>query len=200
MPKRLALKEWAQLDDLRQKITAKAEEGNWMALPDLIAEYIRFCGERADVEKDAWFDTVSIYVACTQAQLPAKKFPILTSKEKHKKMPWEYEGRTWYFWLNLFANHYGWSDNQIAVMDVDDAIGLYQEILIGEQMEDEFEYGLHEVAYEYNTTTKKSKFRPLPRPDWMAQYTPEAKKTLVKKIKMPKSMMPVGNIETLTED
>lgn len=194
-PRRLPLREWADLDDIRQKMDAGIEKGDVVGVSELILKTIEACGVKAK-SNAPWFYTVQIYSECLLENAPRKKFPILMSKEKSKKMPWEYEGRTWYFWLNMFADRYGWSEDQIGRLDIDDAIGLYQEILVERQIRDEFEWGLHEVAYEYIPATKKSKYRPLPRPDWMVQYAPGEKKP-VKKTKILKAMMPVGNIETI---
>jgi hypothetical protein len=125
------------------------------------------------------------------------KFPILTSKDKQKPLPWEYDGRTWYFWLNTFAEHYGWDDERVGNMDIDTAIGLYQEIQIEEQLKSEFTYGLSEVAYVYDKNTKKSRFSPLPRPQWMLGIAPKDKP--VKTYPMPAIALPKGNIVFLDD-
>jgi hypothetical protein len=119
-------------------------------------------------------------------------FPILTSqtKENDNKLPWEYDGRGWYFWLNLFAKSYGWDEKTIGELDIDTAIGLYQETQIDEQLDREWEWGMSEIAYPYNDRTKKSEFRQLPRPDWMMPMAPKH----VPVVKIRKDMIPVGNV------
>lgn len=194
---RLNLKDWSRLDDIRQKINTEAEAGRWQIVPNLIIESIILCG--AEIEDPPWMDVAELYVEAVTLNQPRIKFPIFTSKEKGKKMPWEYEGRTWYFWLNLFAGQYGWAAQDIGELDLDDAFGLYEEIVVDDQHEKEWEYGLSEMAYVYNTTTKKSHFRPLSKPDWMLLSPDQAKKS-VKKIRMPKSALPVGEIINLTPD
>jgi hypothetical protein len=194
-PSRLSLRGWAALEDLRRSIDSAAEEGEWSVVPELIFQSIELCCE---VDRDSdWMEVAATYNQILQLNLPTKKFPMLTSKDKGKPMPWEYPGRSWYFWLNVLAKSYGWSAEEIGEMDVDDAIGLYQEIVIDDQLENEWQWGLSEMSYEYNNSTKKSHFKPLPRPDWMKGVVGKPKP--VPKIKMPVRMMPVGNIFNLDE-
>ena len=58
-----------------------------------------------------------------------------------------------------------------------------------DQLEREFYYGLSEVAYHYDAATKKSKFVPLPRPNWMR---PKVEPEKVVKTPIPASMIPMG--------
>lgn len=191
-PRRLPLKRWAALDDLRRSIDDAAQEGKVSLIPAYIYSVIEIATE-AKVDRGVfWQEAARTYNACLDVNAPTKKPPILTTKEKTTPLPWEYPGRSWYFWLNLFSVHYGWSAEEIGEMDLDDAIALYQEILIDEQLEKEFYYGLSEVAYPYNVSTKKSKFAPMPRPDWMKGVASTPKP--VKMVKMLKSMLPQGNV------
>lgn len=138
-----------------------------------------------------WYEFVALFSAAAQANSPTIEFPILRgSGEVDKKLPWEYDGRAWYFWLNLFADVYGWDIDTVSNLDIDDAIGLYQEIEIGRQLEKEWQWGLSEVAYPYNKSTKKSEYRPLPRPNWMMPLVPKH----LPIVKMKKSFLPVGNV------
>jgi hypothetical protein len=109
---------------------------------------------------------------------------------KDEKESWDYSGRTWYIWSHMLASNYGWTLDTISAMEFEDAISLMQEIMINEQLNREWQWGLSEIAYSYNSTSKESKLRKLPRPDWMEV-------TLVKpitKVMIPKNMMPVGGI------
>lgn len=195
-PRRLTLKSWATMDDFRRSIEAATKEGNWSAVPDLIFQLVETAND--NVDRDSfWIEIAQLYNETLSANQPTKNFPILNTREKSKKLPWEYSGRGWYFWLHVFAINYGWDESYIAEMDIDDAVGLYQEILIDNQLDQEWEWGLSEVAYGYDKVTKKSKFNSLPRPDWMRGITPEKK--AVKKIRMPKRMMPQGEVLILDE-
>lgn len=195
-PRRLTLKGWAAMEDLQRKIDSSAKEGNWSDIPELIFQTSELCFKRIN-RNSFWIESMELYLKSLKANSPTKKFPILSSKEKSKPMPWEYQGRTWYFWLNTFAKLYGWEEKQIATLDIDDAIGLYQETIIDEQLEKEWDWGLSENAYEYNKTTKKSTFKPMPRPDWMARIVGKPK--AVKTRKIAKNALPVGEIIILDE-
>lgn len=198
-PRRLTLKSWAAMEDVKQKIDKESKEGHWSAIPELIIQVIKLATEdKRDFRNLFWLDVSQTYTASIVANLPIKDPPLLTSKEKQKTMPWEYEGRTWYFWLNLFAKHYGWGEKQIEVMDIDSAIALYQEILVDQQLEQEFHYSLSEIAYPYSKSTKTSKYQPMPRPDWMRMVAPP-KNQPVKTTQMPKTVFPVGNVINLDE-
>lgn len=196
-PRRLQLKDWAKLEDVRRKIDHEAEWGRWQSISDLIIDSIKICTkDKVDYSKVFWMDAVEIYTESMQINSPTKPLPILSAKEKGKPLPWEYDGRTWYFWLNMFAANYGWDSERVSVLDIDDAIALYQEIVIDQQMSQEWEWGLSEVSYEYIPSLKKSKFRPLPRPSWMLT-TASSERKPEKKVKILKSMLPQGKVVEL---
>lgn len=191
---RLKFREWIRLEDVKKKIDTEAQEGNWQKIPNLIFEFIILCG--AEVDDPPWMEVQRLYNESVVENLPTVNLPLFHSKEKGKEKPWDYEGRSWYFWLNTFAKSYGWTPEIVAELDVDDAIALYQEILVDTQMQQEWEWGLSEVAYPYNKTTKKQHFKALGRPDWMSQYSslPSQK---VKTIKIPIKALPVGVVISL---
>lgn len=185
---RKLLKEWLALEEIRAKIIEAAEQKNH----SLISEGVRkFVSAASSVEyKDmVWFETLQNFENALSANLPIHPFPLLKSKEKGKVMPWEYEGRTWYYWLHIFSRWYGWTEEQIANLDIDTAIGLLQEILISEQMEHEWNWSLTEIAYPYNKSTKKSEFKELPRPDWMQKIVPKPEKIKIRRDLLPQGLV-----------
>lgn len=195
-PRRLTLRGWAALDDLRRSIEEEAGEGNWYKIPSLIFQAIELSCE---IEREMfWMDAVELFRETISENTPTKDFPILRSKDKSEAMPWEYPGRSWFFWLNLFASHYGWSEPEVGELDIDTAIGLFQEIQVDNQLRDEFNWGLSENAYSYDKTTKKSKLIKLPRPPWMTRLVEKKKK--VKKMPTLSVSMPAGEIVKLTPD
>ncbi len=195
--RRLTLRGWAAIDDKRRSIEDASKEGESFLVSNLIFEIIEFVTSKKLPKETFWMDVAGIYGQVIEKNNPTKIFPILTSKEKSKPLPWEYLGRSWYFWLNLFAENYGWSEDQVSSMDIDTAIALYQEIIISGQLENEWQYGLSEIAYQYNPSTKKSHFKPLPRPDWMRGIV--GKQKPVKTSKIPVAMMPAGVVINLDE-
>lgn len=191
---RLKFKEWIQLDSIKKKIDEEAEAGHWQAIPDLIFQFITACGYELD--DPPWMEAAEAFTSAVEENKPRIQFPIFKSRERGKHQPWEYEGRSWYFWLNVFARNYGWTGEVVAELDLDDAIGLYQEILVDEQFEKEWQHSLSELAYQYNKATKKSVFKPLGRPDWMSQYD-RVPNQPIKTVKIPVKAMPIGVIINL---
>lgn len=191
---RLRLKKWCGLESLRKKMDdaiSKKDFDNYYAYTVQTIEMASISLPEINWEEVPWIEIAQAQNAVVILNNVTKDFPILHgSGQEEKVQPWEYDGRAWFFWLNLFASNYGWNEYAIAEMDVDTAIGLYQEITISDQMEKEWEYGLSEVSYVYNKTTNLSEFKPLPRPDWMKPIIPKE----LPVIRMRKDMLPLGNI------
>jgi len=199
-PKRLRLRKWAKLEGLRKSIREHAKHGIYLPCADMVYSTIRLCGVIGNFSKKPWFETVEIYGNCYLENLPRVKFPMLSGDGDDDTIPWEYDGRDWYWWLNMFARNYGWGESQVEKLDIDDAIGLYQEIIVQDQFDKEWQHGLSELAYEYVPATKKSKYKPLERPKWMRMTKEMIKSKPIKKIKILASMMPQGNIVNLDEE
>lgn len=143
-----------------------------------------------DLDGLPWFEAVTAMALLNQLNR-IHDLPLLRHPEKDSDVPWDYPERSWYWWLHLFAKHYGWEKSQVEALDIDEALALLQEILVEEQLEREWEWSLSEVAYPYNPTTKKAPYKPLPRPAWM---TGKAKIIAGTVVKFRKSMLPVGAI------
>ena len=79
----------------------------------------------------------------------------------------------------------------IGDLHVVEAFAKIQEIVVDEQLDREFIYGLSEVAYRYDKASKSSKFVPLPRPVWMRPKIEPVKKVLI-----PAAMLPMGVVMT----
>ena len=197
---RLTLRGWAVLEDLRGRIETSAKDGDLDSVYELIYHYVwNGMGAKMDLDSMSWMDIAELFAAIIEANQPLIQFPILTQKHKEVTMPWEYPGRTWYFWLHSFAKEYGWDEEKVGNLDIDTAIGLYQEITIDEQLKAEWEWGLTDLAYEYNQKTKRAVFHPLERPSWM-QGIVRRQKPVTKKVKIRRDMLPVGNVVQLDED
>ena len=196
--KRLNLKEWTVLEENKVVMQEAVKRKDFHGIFDTVSSSIS-TASNANItwEDKPWFDMLHAYGEAIAINSPTKPFPILTSSdEKNEKLPWEYPGRIWYFWVNLFGNKYGWTKEQIEILDIDDAIGLYQETLIDEQLQREWEWiGYGEVAFPYDTSTKKSTFKSLVRPMWMMGITAKPKT-----VKILKSLVPVGNVVEMKND
>lgn len=204
--RRLTLREWAKMDDWRKSIKDAILNGETDKAADLIhkssflplPKFIPYRIALWMAERCFWMNVVSLFTAGLERNVPTKRFPILTVKSDGKPEAWEYEGRGWYFWLNIFAEAYGWTAEKVSRLDLDDAIALYQEIVASDHARREWEYGLSEVAYEYMASTKQSRYKPLQKPSWMMPTAETAtRKTTQPKIKILKSMMPLGNVVDL---
>lgn len=171
---------------------------NGQDVGNLILSYLSISSDMSERDKGLpWYEIVEVFFSCMEQNKIRFQFPILKqgpgAKEEH---PWNYPGRDWYYWLNLFASAYGWTADQVEGLDIDDAIALLQEIELDDQFQKEWEHGLSEIAYPYDAGSKKKKFVPLKRPRWMNKM-PDVTK-LVRKI--PKKMLPVGLVLKTNED
>lgn len=186
------LKVWLILEDLYLRIREAAESGNGAEFVDFIYSYLSaaFSIRVVDLEVCAWHDLIKAFTADHNHNRPNIDFPVLRlAKEKQKSTEngWEYSERNWFMWLHLLAKVYGWSIEYIANLEVNNAIALLQEILVEDQLDREFQWSMSEIAYPYNENTKKSKFQPLDRPEWMQPVPKE-----VKTVKIRTSDLPVG--------
>lgn len=121
---------------------------------------------------------------------PQVELPILSpSDERSKDESWDYPDRTWHLYSHMLAKAYGWTLSEISQLRVEEALAKIQEIIVDEQLDREFYYGLSEIAYHYDKNSKVSRFVPLQRPHWM-----RPKMQPIKKSPIPKSMLPIGNI------
>ena len=175
------------LEELRAKILEAADK-NYADVSAAVRKYLSTASS-VEYQETVWYQTVKDYESALQANFPVHSFALLKSREKREKMPWEYEGRTWYYWLHVFSKNYGWPEEQIAKLDIDTAIGLLQEILISGQTEHEWQWSLTEIAYPYNSATKKSVFHELPRPDWMKKIVPKPQKMKISKDLLPQGLV-----------
>jgi hypothetical protein len=176
------LKKWLQLEQIRSENTDRIEG---------IYTYLSVFLDITDKEIEAlsWMDTLTLYQKSIEINKPELKLPYLEHPDrKLNDDPWNYPQRLWYSFAHLLASAYHWSIEQIANMDVDDALAMVQEILIDTTLKREWEYSLTTLAYYPDHQGGTTRFHPLPRPAWMIA---EQK---IRKVMMPKSAMPVGNV------
>lgn len=190
---RLHLRKWCELESVKKRMDDAISAKDFDTYFAYTVRFIEMASSSVSIDWDLvpWYEVVGAYNEAVRLNSPTIEFPILTgNKEENKKAPWEYDGRSWFFWLNLFASNYGWTSDTVSEIDIDTAIGLYQEITLEGQLEKEWQYGLSEISYPYNSSTKKQEFKPLERPDWMKPPIPKQ----LPVIKMRKDMLPMGHI------
>jgi hypothetical protein len=191
--RKFRLKEWLGMQAYLSTIRAAAKTQS-PGLPDLI---YRFLAAATDSNEEHWKRlywelAVNGMVQIQQANEFAWKPPLALFPDEVEaaKSPWLYTGRDWYFWRHVFTEYYGWQEQYIADLEVEEAFALMQEIMTEEQMEKEWEYGLSEKSVSYDPKTKQGHFNPLPRPNWMRPATP-----VITKVRVKKSMLPEGVID-----
>lgn len=197
---RLRLKAWSGLEGLKQELDTATSKHDFNLIFNSMVKFIEVAVSPSpsgvEWDKVPWYEFLEIYSKVIEINSPKIEFPVMRgSGTNTKKQPWEYEGRSWYFWFNLFAKHYGWTELYIANLDIDDALGLYQELQIDDQLQKEWEWGLSEIAYPYEASTKKQKYKPLQRPNWMMPMVPKQ----LPVVKMKRAHLPMGNIIDLQE-
>ena len=191
---RYRLRQWLELEEIHTQVQQAVDVQDVEKLADGLIAYISTAVGKRWLEHLPWQLVVSLYAQIVSANLPDQKFPLLRAKGKDEKVSWDYLGRSWYAWLHIFAKEYGWSREYIATLDIDETLALFQEILVQDQLEKEFAWGMSEIAYAYDPNTKSSKFNQLERPVWMR---PDPVKDYMKrkqKLKpIPQILMPVGS-------
>lgn len=179
------LKEWISLDEAKEQIYKNPT-------PDGIFEYLfRATGKDADFWKPLpWFEIAQAYLDISLLNQVEIELPILDSRDgKSQSNPWDYPGRGWYVWLNMFAKAYSWQAEYIAKLEVEDAFALFQELETDRQLQREWEWQLTEIAYPYNANSKKNEFHTLPRPSFM-----RLKAGPPKPVRIRRDLLPVGNV------
>lgn len=196
---RLRLRKWLALEEIREEVNKAAENRNIDRFVQSVYSYISAAIDIPVEELEVLpsYEIIEAYSVILSTNVPKLDFPLLKAKVQEKKVAWDYEGRTWYLWSNVLSGKYGWTLEYMAELDVDDAIALFQEILVDEQLEREWQWSRSEIAYQLNPQTKKSEFKPLSRPNWMdapVVYKP------VKKGKIPKDLIPMGIVIRYEDD
>ena len=157
------LKKWIELEDRKEKIIKAVEGGN-----DFPKELFSYLSTALGVS-DKWFERAdwlliakAFYVCVSKS--PKVELPITspTDEKVGKEESWDYDNRTWHLYSHLLAKSYGWTLEYIAMLPVVETMAKIQEIVVDDQLEKEFQYGLSEMAYRYDKNSKTSKFVPLP--------------------------------------
>lgn len=190
---RVKFRRWVELEDLREQVI-RAVEDKAEGFPSRFHAYLSTALgiKTEEIRGLAWVDCLNLFYAVHNANLPPSHLPLVSATPKDKKSQrddWDYPGRLWFYYANLLAGAYGWTLDYIAELSIEDGLSLVQELMTSDQLKKEFEWGMSEIAYPYNSKTKKSRYSPLPRPYWMLPVAKE-----VKDVRIPKRLMPQGFI------
>jgi len=186
----IGFRKFINLENKKIKIVSATEDESF---PEKVYSYlsVAFDIPVKKLEKKDWQKTLLDMTEAMRNFAPDSSLPLLQgSPQKEKPADWDYEDRAWAYHSHVLAKAYGWTLEYIAELGVNEALAHLQEILVDEQLEDEFMYGLSEVAYPYNKSTKKSEFKPMKRPYFMRPSISSA----IKKVRIRKDMLPQGRI------
>lgn len=176
-----------RLGKLAEEIMKAIEGGGGTKAAALIARYFELSG----------FDTTGLsgveQLSCLTPLLELNGIKMLFAFQTFvsgnlDKPPYDYEGRNFAWWIHKLATRYGWTSDYIFNLWPEEAAAYLQEIIIAEYDEKNETRSLSKMAYEYNKTTKKLHFRPIPIPNWMEKQKPPQPR------KIRRDMLPIGNV------
>lgn len=190
--KRYKLREWLKLDAVRERLLDAIENKDTDRVAKFLCDFVSIASDLANLDALPWYEIAKAFLAIEAENQLHHKFALLrTTRKRIDVPPWDYDGRSWYWWNNILSSKYGWTSEYVAELDIDDATGLLQEILVDEQLRKEWEWSLTELAYPYDEVAKKGRFKPLDRPDWMKTILPD-QQPKIPVMRIRKDMLPVG--------
>jgi hypothetical protein len=188
----------------KRRVVERARLGQHLLLSDLRVE-IGKAVERG--EADAIVSAVRSYLEAACGPIPVLSLPVLVdAAEKIWSMNWlresfafmqpdpkpqkvqpvapyEYPDRYGALWITTLATEYPWSEAEILDLVPERAAYYYQEALIRQAEQKEWEYIIHGLGHD-----KNGHYKPLPKPSWMGTKPKE------QIMRIPKTMLPVGLI------
>lgn len=190
---RLKLRLWLELESINEQIHKALEQKDEDAVVHQIIQYVSKAFDDSSVESLGWKYVVELYYDAVKESKVMFGLPMFkgTNKQHSDDPVWEYPGRSWWNIAHQLAKQYGWTIEYIGELDVRDAMSLIQEIQIDTQLSHEWQWMLSERSVGYDEATKKSKFVPLPRPEWM-QATNNIK--IITAQEIPNDMKPRGTV------
>lgn len=184
-----------RLNQLSITIDKSFKAGYAKGASKLIAKYFDLAGFNAD-ELDGEYMLLA-YGQIEELNRLMWHLPMQTwdsGEEEKPQKKYDYSGRYVAWIVHKIATQYGWTRHYIFNDLWPEEVFFYlQEIVISEYDKSDKERSLSELAYSYDKVTRKSKFIPTPRPDWMED---EVKKVTYK---IPKSRLPMGHIIKLDD-
>lgn len=195
---RVKFRKWIELENIRNKAIDALKIGDGGVFATSLFSYLFFALDDKEIKVNElpWYEVTFAFDKLVMLNSPTIDFPMFKgTPEDKEEASWDYEGRTFYLWAHLLSSAYGWNSEYIAELDIDDALAFTQEILVERQLDREWQWSLSEIAYPYNPSTKKSEYKPLPRPDWMTGKVKEPAKT-----RILKEHVPVGIVLRWTDE
>lgn len=183
-----------QLSEIEIRIKRASQS---VLISALIIEYLAMAGLTDEQIKSASvYELLEAFFALRQLNAWQWLLPWLANSETSPSDPefYDYSGRRWSVWVHRLASRYGWSRDEIFNLWPEEAAAYIQEIMVSEYHEREDRRALSEISYQYDKTTKTSRFIPTPIYSWMVDEKPPAS------VRIPVRMLPVGNIIKMEDD
>jgi hypothetical protein len=184
---------WVRLEEQKNKILRTVEESS----DDFPQEVFTFLSTVLHLpvqlfHYSSWETVVKAFYLCVKMTACQLDLAIFSpTKDKPTKEAWDYDGRMFNLYVHVLSSNYGWDVEYINNLPVATALSLIQEILLEDQLQKEFEWGMSDKSSYYDSTSKATKLNPLPRPGWMNRHIDPAKELKVTNI--PDGMKPAGN-------
>lgn len=179
----------------KRLIQNASKKGDSGSIADGLFEYFQTAIpklNRGQFNSAPWYEIIQAYIRIGELNKIKKvdQYALFSIGDPSPKSPvaWDHDERTVILWIHIIAYAYKWSKQEIENLWPEEAIGYIQEILAEDQMRQEFEYSLSEIAYPYDSATKKQKYKPLMRPLWMVG----SKRP--KLYRVEKKLLPIGNV------
>jgi len=189
---RARLRLWIRLEDIQKFIKQAVDHKDANKLARYLCLYVSTACDIPvkELHSASWMEVVTAFTSILLTNQIKLNLPFMRQGvEEDEEVPWDYEGRDWFVYANMFAKEYGWSLEYIGELEVEDAFSLFQEILVTRQLDNEWEWSLTDKTHTYNKATKNYDPVQFPRPIWMQKEPKEPKK-----VKIPKFLIPVGNV------
>lgn len=196
--KRFGLRKWLELEEVKQNIQRAIQHRNRSDLSHQIFVYVGMAlSISPDILTDIPYqDVLSAFNDISSLNSLSVDLPFMQIQKKRvdAELPYDYPNRLWWIWAHQLAKDFGWTLDYIEELDPNNAACLYQEHLIRDYFDREWQWMCSQNSVGYDSTSKKSKYNPLPKPFWMYP-----KPVPPKKVKMLKSMVPSGIIVRLPD-
>lgn len=172
------------LGELRSKITKALEGRDAEQAIQCLRDYLATaCGADSDslVEMVDAADVLWTLNAFRERLAFMEAAPSQPKAEQ--EAAFDYSDRYATIWVDAIARAYSWSEEQIFNLWPEIAGYYFQEIMLHDTSEREWDYTVHGMS-----VGKGGRYRPYPRPRWMT-VTPKEQVMLI-----PRAIMPVGNV------
>jgi len=152
--------------------------------------------ETENIEVMVWFAKLD-EVFRRISVLPFYANHVTAENEQQLPEVWDYPDHDKFAIYHLLISTYHWQLEYVKNMDAYEAMALFQELLLSDQFDKEWQYNLSEKSSYYDKNSKRSVHVPLTRPQWMRS---SQKKYILHINKVPDAAMPIGKVIKLNDE